>query len=610
MISGGAILLISICVVIDATITTPKQVLLREKSFVKCILEIIRTYFDPDHPVGIISYSNTPSSTGLKLDTAFKYITEELLFEINSSTNWTVLITNKYYEKLDIKNSALINDNPYAVILIIDDDTKENIYDILNNMFANWHSNWNNPYAYIVLVDMRIPDHACKFRSYYQPLFTYLWKIVHLSNVVILSFVCDSNNNSRLLDIEVSTWLPIVDMDTENNEINNHRIVDYWQFGEGNGRFLNENVFPSKHVKDFRGSQLFVNLSYDRYFYPAYKFLLVFANSCNLNINLKTCATNYSYDKCDLFGPARLFNLDYNGQPSVVGLPPTFLDAYTFSTPNFMKLPEWQSILRIFTPSLWICVLISYLTITFTLYFIESFIIKKQTIMMQYFNSEIIKCSLVTMRPLIGNSVNLNFRHPLSFLLFSVWLFYCLQINTAYQSSLVDFMTNPRYIPPLRHIKDINQSNYKLTVYADHATPIISEVLKMAGLDKNVEYGPSISSLLTLGDNLFVDGRPCFTEVEDRFGWHFVSFVARKGVLWIKPFLQTYRALEGANIFQKWYSDLERNLTIKRFGVESDNQYLALNIKHFQGTLFLLILGLMISFIIFMCENVFILCTK
>ncbi|KAJ9579246.1 hypothetical protein L9F63_024648 [Diploptera punctata] len=228
------------------------------------------------------------------------------------------------------------------------------------------------------------------------------------------------------------------------------------------------------------------------------------------------------------------------------------------------------------------------------------------------------------MRPLIGNSANLNFRHPLSFLLFSVWLFYSLQINTAYKSSLVDFMTNPRYIPPLRHIKDINESSYKVTVYADHATPITSEVLKMAGVNKKVEYVTKftnkkevenrallpISSQLTLGENLFVDGRPCFTEIEDRFGWHIVSFIARKGVLWIKPFLQTYRALEGGSIFKKWYSDLERNMTIKRLGVESDNQYLALNIKHFQGTLFLLILGLLISFIIFICENIFILCTK
>ncbi|KAJ9579243.1 hypothetical protein L9F63_024645 [Diploptera punctata] len=286
-----------------------------------------------------------------------------------------------------------------------------------------------------------------------------------------------------------------------------------------------------------------------------------------------------------------------------------------------MKLPEWQSILRIFTPSLWICVFISYLTITFTLYFIESFIIKNETIMMRYFNSELIKCFLITMRPLIGNPVNLNFRHPLSFLLFSVWLFYSLQINTAYQSSLVDFMTNPRYIPPLRHIKDINESNYKVTVYTEENGSV---ALKMAGIDKNIEYVTafrneqdmenrvllSISSLLNLQKKLLVDGRPCFTEIEDRFGWHILSLFARKGVLWIKPFLKTYRALEGASIFKKWYSDLERNMAIKRFGVESDNQYLALNIKHFLGTLFLLILGLLISFIIFICENVFNLCMK
>ncbi|KAJ9579132.1 hypothetical protein L9F63_024763 [Diploptera punctata] len=315
-------------------------------------------------------------------------------------------------------------------------------------------------------------------------------------------------------------------------------------------------------------------------------------------------------------GPIRLFNP--HDFVAIRAVPPTFLDVYTFSTPNFIKLPEWQSILRIFTPSLWICVLISYLTITFTLYFIESFIIKNETIMMQYFNSELIKCFLITMRPLIGNPVNLNFRHPLSFLLFSVWLFYSLQINTAYKSSLVDFMTNPRYIPPLRHIKDINESGYTVTVYTENISWTSSKALKMAGIDKNIEYVTeftneqemenrvllSISSLLILEKKLFVDGRPCFTEIEDRFGWHIVSFFARKGVLWIKPFLQTYRALESAGILKKWNSDLERNMTIKRFGVESDNQKLALNIKHFQGTSFLLILGLLISFIIFICENV------
>ncbi|KAJ9579247.1 hypothetical protein L9F63_024649 [Diploptera punctata] len=287
-----------------------------------------------------------------------------------------------------------------------------------------------------------------------------------------------------------------------------------------------------------------------------------------------------------------------------------------------MKLPEWQNILRIFTPSLWICVLISYLTITFSLYFIESFIIKNETIMMQYFNSELIKYFLITMCPLIGNPVNVNFRHPLSFLLFSFWLFYSLQINTAYKSSLVDFMTNPRYIPPLRHIKDINESSYKVTVYTEHISWSSSKALKMAGIYKNIEYVTeftneqemqnrallSISSLLILEKKLFVDGRPCFTEIEDRFGWHIISFFARKGVLWMKPFVQTYRALEGAGIFKKWYSDIEQNMTIKRFGAESDNQNLTLNIKHFQGTLFLLILGLWISFIIFMSENVFNLC--
>ncbi|KAJ9577258.1 hypothetical protein L9F63_006164 [Diploptera punctata] len=318
----------------------------------------------------------------------------------------------------------------------------------------------------------------------------------------------------------------------------------------------------------------------------------------------------------------RMFTLD-SASPALA-IPPTFLDAYTFSTPNFMKLPEWQSILKIFTPGLWICVLISYLTITFTFYFIESFIIKNETVMMKYYNNELIKWFLVTMRPLFGNPVNLNFRHPMSFLLFSVWLFYSLQINTAYKSSLVDFMTNPRYIPPLRHIKDINESNYKVTVYAEHISWSSSETLKMAGIDKTIEYVTeftneqemenrvllSISSLSILEKKLFVDGRPCFTEIKDRFGWHIYSFFTRKGVLWIKPFLQIYRALEGGSIFKKWFSDLERNITIKRFGVESDNQNLALNIKHFQGTLFLMILGLLISFIIFMCENIFNLCMK
>ncbi|KAJ9577255.1 hypothetical protein L9F63_006161 [Diploptera punctata] len=640
----GAILLTSICVVTrnDAAITNPEQVSSIEKSFIKCILEISRRYFDPDHPIGIVSYSNIPSSTGeLKQDTTFKFITQQLLLEIYSSSKWTVTISNKYYsaEPLIVEDN-----NPYAVIIIMD-DTKENILVSLVRMLIILTNKWYNPDAYIVIADMRIPNDGNIYHGY-DFIFKFLWKCCRIANVVILTNVCDSDN-SREFYIEVYSWLPELDMDIEKNEITSFGIIDYWKFGEDeNGIFLKENVFPTKQGKDFKGLEInitgyvmaphwavkpdinisasnisdsksidIINILYG----PAVDFLKTYSNS--LNMKIKLCISIECALSSDIRGPYTWVSIPVDYQI----LPGALIDAYVFSTSNIRKIPQWQSILKVFTPSLWICVLISYVTFTFTLWFIESIIIKNKTVMMQCHNSKLIKCFLETMRPMFGSSGNINFRHTLSFLLFSVWLFYSLQINTAYQSSLVDFMTNPRYFPPLRHIKDIKESNYKVVKGDDIMDEEKLEILRMAGIENNIN--DSISDVTTVEqiENLAflsrrsivkyeatceVDGRLCFVQMEESSHGHILGFGVRKGSFLLKPYIQIYQKLESTGIIKKWHDDFLRNTQSTRFVLDAHDLFIPLGLKHLQGTFYLLILGLLVSFFIFMCENVFSICMK
>ena len=71
---------------------------------------------------------------------------------------------------------------------------------------------------------------------------------------------------------------------------------------------------------------------------------------------------------------------------------------------------------------------------------------------------------LDTLRSILGAAIYFNPQGYLSAFFFVLWLFYCLQINTAYQSSLMGFLTNPGNLPAVTTLEELDNSGLDLYI--------------------------------------------------------------------------------------------------------------------------------------------------
>ena len=294
-------------------------------------------------------------------------------------------------------------------------------------------------------------------------------------------------------------------------------------------------------------------------------------------------------------------------------------------------IPHWKGLVILFTPLMWLLVLIVYL--------IASIIFCSLANVHRSVNEHVsyrnpVACFLHTLSLLLGHAV---FVRPHSWylrLFFVVWIYCCLLINTAYQSSLISVLTHPRFEPPVDTVKKLLQSQMpygyvtRMKSWYNGAEDAASKTILEKGiecpsLDDCLKRIISTQDFAVCGGGvqiLYLSYQKIYSHSEGPtfipFKDEVVSFLASMFFHSGSPLLESfnriiYRLVESGMVHKFWEDIKLKNIGQKEKGTHEDrdedpeeggSDVVVLNVDHLQGAFILLLLGLACGLTVFIIE--------
>jgi hypothetical protein len=297
--------------------------------------------------------------------------------------------------------------------------------------------------------------------------------------------------------------------------------------------------------------------------------------------------------------------------------------------PHAKPTEQWKSLVIIFSPLMWLLVLI--------IYFICSLIFwslaKVNTAVREHVTyTDALLCFLQTFSMILGEAVSVRPQTWYLRLFFIVWVFYCLLINTAYQSSLISVLTDPRYEPSVDTVEKLLNSGlsygfvWRFNVWYNFSKdsvsttiiknfipcPILDVCLKRLSTKQDFAICGGESHLLYLSQTKYCTlGVPNYLPFKEEVISIFVTMFFHRGSPFLESFDRIIYRVAESGITQKFWTDIRlryiRNVDDNSDDDdEEDDEESAsldvLTVQHLQSAFILLLLGLSCSLAAFLME--------
>jgi hypothetical protein len=426
--------------------------------------------------------------------------------------------------------------------------------------------------------------------------------------------------------VDVFTRFPFGSKNIGNNNLD-VTFLDRWveTVEGGGGTFRNNaNLFPSKSVTDLSGRN--VTMAYG--LWPP----LVMSSDSNASATpdegleiriMKTVAetTNFTLVlrrpkdrvKVDGYFGAQWLNTDLLLPVECTW--PHFTGAFAWFVPIERDIPRWQSLVKIFNPSFWLLVFFVYVLGSLAFWALASYqradreTASFRNVVLIFMNSFSI---------LLSHSVYRKPKRAQSQAFFLLWSFYCLQINNAYQSSLIGFLTNPGHLPRINDVDGLLESGIKLGVHTgltyhfnDTSDPRNKRILK-SHIDCDVQTSHVCLDRMAYRGDLAVaggkngleflsytkymkNGKPLYVPLKDNIQQGHMVIYLKRGSILLKRIDSIVLRLQNAGLIDRWFNDIWRKFG-KHFNDASVNDgFCVLTMSHLEGAFSLLLFGMLLS---------------
>jgi hypothetical protein len=299
------------------------------------------------------------------------------------------------------------------------------------------------------------------------------------------------------------------------------------------------------------------------------------------------------------------------------------------------QIPQWKGLVILFTPLMWILVLIVYLTASIIFWSLAN-VHTSVNEHVSYKNP--VLCFLQTFSIILGEAV---FVRPHSWylrLVFVVWVYYCLLINTAYQSSLIGVRSRPRFEPPIDTVEELLQSQmpygyitpvkiWFTDVEDSTSRTILANGIECPSLDHCLKRIITTQNFAVCGGGLHIlylsyqkrysySGAPKFIPFKDVMASYFPSMFFRSGSPLLENFNSIIHRMIAAGMVKQFWErikmrDIGHAMEDGDEDGDEDNDEdgsddaVVLTLDHLQGAFSLLILGLAFGLIVFIMELLF-----
>jgi hypothetical protein len=305
-------------------------------------------------------------------------------------------------------------------------------------------------------------------------------------------------------------------------------------------------------------------------------------------------------------------------------LTPHLIDHVRWYVPCAAPFPGWMSLIRVFTLSLWLGFLVSYIVFAVTMWQVVkiSIRISAQLIENEAYTS-LVKCLMNYWAVILGQSAPNNpLQVPLIRAVFLIWILYCLTINTVYQTYLTSFLVNPGLQHQISSNEEVINSGIAygspsaISAVVPHVTSYryrhllpcddIKACQNRIAFKRDFLYIFSTLSMEFVIAARYTDanGKHLICSFEEILLPQLITIPVPKGYVMVDRFNQVILHFLQAGIIDQWFKDIKYTTSLSS-RVDTDllsGEYVKLSLLHLQSAVYILIIGFFLSSAVFLLE--------
>ncbi|PSN49186.1 Ionotropic receptor 448 [Blattella germanica] len=411
-----------------------------------CTVHIANQYFTKDLPTAL--FIPTLKIMPTKYVSADYNYLDFLVQGLQQDTNQSLVMLNLLGSSIFLKKNFKIG----AFILIVSGDT-DALFITASQMLKSINKS-RNPSSTLLIATTYVPKSENEEYYLARKLLRRVWRISHISDAIA---VIPNKFGDRL---DAYNWSPDKHHDPCLEVLDQVDHLDSWTFERK--EFLSKsNLFPKKQITDMKGCTLkgffyarppLVNIRPSGFVWGTLtQELAIIANL--LNFDVDTIKKEY-VSMANFIVPATCHNDAFKLDCTFIY--PYHKDVMKWYVPSGELIPRWKSLTKVFNPFMWVCTVT-----TFIVGSVTSWLLQKNS---KSENKPTVNFSSVLIdmfSTYLAFSVSNKYNGPVASTFFVLWLFYCLIINTAYQSALISFLADPGEYKPISTIEELHESGLK-----------------------------------------------------------------------------------------------------------------------------------------------------
>ncbi|PSN55683.1 Ionotropic receptor 452 [Blattella germanica] len=580
-----------------------------EDSLSQCIAKIANEYFNRDLPTALfIPYREYESQSYISNNNSHvDFLVQSLHQRIDNS-----LVMLDYHNnpetllrKVKLGSYILILSGEVSLYFDLGFEVIWKIYEVAGHM---------SPSGRLLIATTGSPD---KERIILIPkLLQVIWDVLEISEAILLLPRIRSNNDDV---IEVYKWLPEDQDDPCFLLLNRFVVLDIWIM-KVNEFIAGTTLFENKLITDMKNCKLNLTLRHyppfvamnDRYMLgPLVDLLFILFHTLKIRLYLNQPGVEQVANFELPVGVTNVTNKELDINQECVAIYPYFIQHLKWVVPAGAPVPRWKSLIKIFNPLMWLCV-------------VTTFIIGSTTSWLLLNQSQqsltYISALLDTLLTYVVVGISDRYKGTVATTFFLLWLFYCLIINTAYQSALISFLNDPGQEQPIKTIEELHKSGLHLMSMIFNAFVVESEnIEETSHFDECSFMIPCLKLIAQNGDTALLDDEVLLRLVvnkyfdtetnrhllhtieENAYTFYFTIAVYSHGCLIFKRMEQLMHRMWSAGLIIKYLNGFNEVQRIIYYGVLNDDPFV-ITLSHLQGAFYFLTCGLFVSIIVFLIE--------
>ncbi|PSN49203.1 Ionotropic receptor 450 [Blattella germanica] len=576
-----------------------------------CTVDIVNKYFTKDLPTAVFIPTMGFMPT-LSISSDYNYL-DFLVQGLQQQTNQSLVTFDQIDSSVFSKKKIRIG----SFILIVSGETDAlfiTANKILNKIFESW-----NPSSTLLIATTYMPKSENEEYYLARKLLRRVWRISQISDAIA---VIPNPFGDRL---DVYNWSPDKRHDRCLKVLDEMDHLDSWTF-EWKEFLSKSNLFPKKQITDMKGCTLkgffysrppLVNIRPSGFVWGTLTSELVIIADL-LNFAVDPVVEGYVSNP-DFIVPTSC-------DDDTIDLDCTFFypyhrDIFKWYVPSGELIPRWKSLTKVFNPFMWVCTVT-----TFIVGSVTSWLLQKNS---KSKNKPTVSFSLVLIdmfSTYLAFSVSNNHNGPVASTFFVLWLFYCLIINTAYQSALISFLADPGEYKPISTLEELHESGLNfiklVNPWGSFEDRILGEYnfanVTCGGIDivqcvEQVSEDRSAAVITNefLGQMAMVETysqtkkKVRMIPIEGNVMELYISMTLFDyGCLLFKPLEELMHRLFSSGILQ--WMNKEHSRYFKTQFKDFENQVLfATTLSHVQGAFYCWLAGILLACVLFVFETIF-----